>query len=309
MSQALVLGDPEDAHVAAVCERLIRPPIVVDVASLASMRFCLRDGRLELDDGANSCTLSVDEPVRGWLRRVAPQNWQTGVVPESRAFAEMSSWLALVTAVVRDDFAHWLTELDASVRADNKLVVQQAARKTGVRMPWTVVTNDPGQIPADLDDSVVAKPLGPGHFLEPDGAYSVFATAVPVRTLNADALSPAPFLIQEHLHAARHRRVVTVAGRVWSGVLDASGLPLDWRSEPAAHDSFRVDEPPSEVATGAAAIARQLDLGYSSQDWVETTAGEHVLLDVNPAGQWLFLPTEITDAVTGAIANWLNDDQ
>ena len=137
----------------------------------------------------------------------------------------------------------------------------------------------------------------------------MFATAVPVRALTARALSPAPFLIQEHLHAARHRRVVTVARRVWSGVLDASDLPLDWRSEPAAHHSFRVDDPPLEVANGAAAIAQRLDLGYSSQDWVETKNGEHVLLDINPAGQWLFLPTKIADAVTEALANWLNDDQ
>lgn len=220
----------------------------------------------------------------------------------------MSSWLSLISAMMRDDFALWLTELDASVRADNKLIVQRAARQARVRMPWTIVTNEPQRIPAASDEVVVVKPLGPGHYLDDEGAHNVFATAVQMSALTAVALGSAPFLVQELVPAARHRRVVTVLDRVWGGVLAADGLPLDWRSQPAAHHAFEVDDVPQRVIAGATSVARRLGLGYSSQDWIETPLGEHVLLDVNPAGQWLFLPDGVARPVTQAIADWLSDD-
>lgn len=308
MRAALVVGARDDIHVERVCARLSRPVMIVDAESLSRIEFAVTGERVVLDDGESRVAWSTDEPARGWLRRVAPLNWQAGVAPPSQQFAEMSSWLALLSALARGGNARWLTGLDESVRADNKLVVHQAAQAARVRTPWTVVTNDARRLGAP-DEIVVVKPLGPGHFVDERGeAHNVFATAVAVRELRPDLLAAAPFLIQEFLRAVKHRRVVTVLGAVWSAVLDAEGLPLDWRSEPAAHGDFRFELTPSAVAAGASAIARQLNLGYSSQDWVETVEGEHVLLDVNPAGQWLFLPDAVANPVTAAIADWLDDD-
>lgn len=62
------------------------------------------------------------------------------------------------------------------------------------------------------------------------------------------------------------------------------------------------DAPPSLVT-----ISRRLGLGYSSQDWILTPDYEEVLLDVNPAGQWLFLPESIGSEVSRAIATWLSE--
>jgi hypothetical protein len=45
--------------------------------------------------------------------------------------------------------------------------------------------------------------------------------------------------------------------------------------------------------------------GFTSQDWIETDRGEHVFLDLNPAGQWLFLPEQVSDSATRAIADFL----
>jgi hypothetical protein len=46
-------------------------------------------------------------------------------------------------------------------------------------------------------------------------------------------------------------------------------------------------------------------LGYSSQDWVIAPTGAALFLDLNPAGQWLFLPADVAEAATTAIARWL----
>jgi hypothetical protein len=45
-----------------------------------------------------------------------------------------------------------------------------------------------------------------------------------------------------------------------------------------------------------------MGVAYSSQDWIDDGAPEPAFIDLNPAGQWLFLPESIAGAVTEAIA-------
>ncbi len=53
------------------------------------------------------------------------------------------------------------------------------------------------------------------------------------------------------------------------------------------------------------ALVEHLHLGYSSQDWLLCDDGCYVV-DINPAGQWLFLPEPIGNSVADAIASWLS---
>ena len=102
----------------------------------------------------------------------------------------------------------------------------------------------------------------------------------------------------------RHLRVVTVADHFWVCALDARDLPLDWRREHHAHDAFQPCGAYDSVGALALQLARRLGVGYSSQDWV--VAGSNVyFLDLNPGGQWLFLPEPVSSEVTAAIAVWL----
>jgi hypothetical protein len=73
-----------------------------------------------------------------------------------------------------------------------------------------------------------------------------------------------------------------------------------------AHHSFApIDEP--EVGRQALALAERMAVGYSSQDWI--VAGDKAyFIDLNPAGQWLFLPEPHVSEITSSIAEWLAGD-
>jgi hypothetical protein len=51
-------------------------------------------------------------------------------------------------------------------------------------------------------------------------------------------------------------------------------------------------------------LAQSARVGYSSQDWI-VEGGEAYFIDLNPAGQWLFLPEPVASEVSGEIAAWL----
>lgn len=97
---------------------------------------------------------------------------------------------------------------------------------------------------------------------------------------------------------------MTVDGRAWVASLDAAGRPLDWRQQEEAHFSWKAACAP-DVKASALAIAERLGVGFTSQDWVRDTGDRPVFLDLNPGGQWLFLPDEVAAPITDAIAEFL----
>jgi hypothetical protein len=305
---ALIVGERHDPHADAVLGRFPPgiQPLVMNVNSLIACIYCLRSRTFTIQqpDGPTALQLLPGRRIRGWIRRLASPGWQRGVVAESHEAALKTAWLTLLTSVLRLSDVTWLTPLDHLVIAENKLGQYAAAARVGVRVPLTVVTNDAAIVRDVIGSDILLKPLGPAHCFDDDEPYVVPAAAVASNGPELRSLSTAPFIAQQRLSARLHLRVVTVNDGVWACKLDAGSRPLDWRTDSSAHRSFKAIAPPPDVTDGALAVARELHLGYTSQDWVVTDDG-HYLLDVNPAGQWLFLPPEVSGAITNAIAAWL----
>lgn len=304
-SSPVIIGDRSDIHVQAVLERVGSDALVIDASSLSRTRYVLRDGQLEIEVRGRTHLIDGNLPSRGWIRRLAPPSWHAGVVLESHDAAVQSAWLALVAAIVRVCGVRWLTPIEPLVASENKMVQLAAANAGGIATASTLVTNDAVVAAAELGDQLVLKPLGPSHYIDAADACVIFASKVPATSPVLGALGGAPFIVQEPLAARQHLRVVTVEDSVWGAGIDATDLPMDWRQDRAAHRSFVEVELDEAVATGARAVSERLGLGYSSQDWLVCADGRFVLLDVNPAGQWLFLPAGVAERVSSAIAAWL----
>ncbi|MFG1966096.1 RimK family alpha-L-glutamate ligase [Nonomuraea sp. NPDC049028] len=307
MSAGLIVGDRGDPHVTAVLTHLAPgcQSWVVNAATLAENSYILQDACLSVRGPQGQFMLSPQTGTRGWIRRLAPAAWQRGMVVESLEAAEKTAWLSLLTAVLRTCGVEWLTGIDALVTAENKLVQHATAVRLGVPTPATMVTNDLSAVREAIGPDIVLKPLGPGHFFDQNQPYTIFTTSMHTDDARLAALAETPFIAQTRICARLHLRVVTVGEEIWGAALDAANQPLDWRATPIAHRSFTAAVLPTEVAHGALAVANALGLGYSSQDWALADEGAY-LLDVNPAGQWLFLPQPIAVPVTAALAAWLS---
>ncbi|MEH0416031.1 ATP-grasp domain-containing protein [Streptomyces sp. B21-083] len=295
---------------AAVLDRLPRRgTVAVDAASLSST---LRDLDLQystlLDRTGEPVCLRVQHPARGWIRRLAPAGWDTGAVLGSHAAARLAARTALLATLLRDDGLTWLCHVDALFAAENKIVQYRAARAAGLRTPNTVISANPSALAGVLGERFVLKPLGPGNFTDADGHERVVhAQTVTAADLAGTDLLDAPFLAQEHLTARTHLRIVTVGDRAWSAELDADGLPLDWRQSMTAHHAFRPSSRWPETERAALELAERLGTGFTCQDWIVDAAGP-AFLDLNPGGQWLFLPDSMTAQIADRLAGWLKDD-
>lgn len=301
----LIIGDTSDPHVQAVCAALVARearPVTVD------LEVVMRDGLTISEDAsavrANDAWIDLGVSRGGWLRRMHRAPWGLGVETGSVHALELGTWHSAFTWILDDADIGWVTSPRSLRAAEGKLEQWKAARRLGIDYPRTLVTSRADHVRAQFRGDVLVKPLGSGQFVHGDEVRTVFAEAMATNDSRLNFLSEAPFIVQELLHTERHLRVVTVGEQVWVAALQASAEePVDWRRTRANHDSFvDVCEELPDVAADATAIAEEFSLGYSSQDWVQTSEGRTVLLDLNPSGQWLFLPEAVGLEVADALA-------
>lgn len=297
----LIVGDRSDLHVAevtAALEKRDRCPLVVDAPSLRAGGFALNDRVLCSEDGS----VELDR-ASGWLRRYAPTFWGAGTVTGTLEAVTSRAFLGLVGSISRVGATRWLTSIDAMLRAEDRLWQLELVSSTGSRVPRTVVSSDGEHAAAILGRSFVVKPLVGGYYNTGDGPRAVFAGEVTSGELPGLDFGAAPFVAQERLHAHEHLRVVTVEDHAWVAGLTAEGRPLDWRQQDRAHFEWsELDRP--EVAERALRVAADAGIGYPSQDWIIDDEGP-AFLDLNPGGQWLFLPEPIASEITATIAEFL----
>ena len=299
----LIIGNASDLHVEAVVGALAAAggpePLLVDAPLLREEGFCLTEASLRIGD----ISVTRSEPGRGWLRRYAPAQWGLGIESGSLAAAVHRAFLTLVGAIARMETLEWLTDIEAMLRAEDRLHQLTTAGAIGIAVPRTVVASTPADVVAHLGENFVVKPLSLGFFWTEAGARAVYTSELDAATASEIDFGGAPFVAQEKICAERHLRVVTVGSRAWIASLSAEDRPLDWREQEGAHREWAMDAD-EQVGQQAIALARTLRVGYSSQDWL-VRGEDRLFIDLNPGGQWLFLPEAVACSVTEAIADFL----
>lgn len=303
MTASLIIGDNTDSHVVAVLSAIAAlggdAPMLIDAPTLASTDYCLDAGSLTIAGK----TMILDGAGRGWLRRYAPTTWGAGMIAGGLEAVSRRAFLSLVGSISRLGDRKWLTHLEAMLRAEDRLLQLQVVDSLGFRVPRTVVTDNGHTARTVLGDQFIVKPLLNGYYNSTDGPKAVFTSVIRPSDLDRTDFAAAPFVAQEQIDIHEHLRIVTVNGRGWIASLDATNRPMDWRQQDEAHFSWRPIVN-ARAISDALEVAAAFNVGYTSQVWVRDDSGL-VFLDLNPGGQWLFLPNEVSMPATSAIAEFL----
>ena len=299
----LLVGSESDTHLRIVAERLREQntePVIFDADSIAKTGYSLSPNKLVISGEA------IGMESRGWLRRVAPNRWTTGELVGSVADVSLRTRVRLVAAIARHGNRKWLTSIDKLQAAEDRVRQLAVACQIGIATPPTMVSADPFEIRHALGDEVVLKPLATGAFVNADGQpQTVHTTLLTSDILVYGDFKDAPFIAQKKVKVCKHLRVVTAGSVAKTAALEADCWPLDWRAAEEAHSSWAPTESP-EVETQAMHLAAKLGVGFSSQDWLVPREGSSLFIDLNPAGQWMFLPESVADPITDQIVNFLS---
>jgi glutathione synthase/RimK-type ligase-like ATP-grasp enzyme len=116
-----------------------------------------------------------------------------------------------------------------------------------------------------------------------------------------------PGICQQFVPKSYEVRATVVGSRIFSGKINSQASPetkIDWRHKPFDIEEEPIDLPP-DVETKIHALMRAFGLIYGAFDFIITPEGRHVFLEVNPAGQYLWVEAKTKLPITAAIADVL----
>lgn len=193
--------------------------------------------------------------------------------------------------------ALWVNGLAASQRAELKLVQLDTCRRLGIPFPETLVTTDATEVAGFIRrwGRVVFKSFLVHQWEE---RISGRMHAVGVSLLDGDSELPAeaiavcPGIYQRYIEKRYDVRVTVIGDRLFAVSLGkgASGAYVDWRGQ-AKDPAFRAEAIvlPSPVEEKLRFLMHELGLVFGCIDLAVDRDGDFYFLEVNQAGQFLFV--------------------
>lgn len=299
----LIASHPADLHAFAVTEaiRLKQADVLLwhtsDFPGNAheTIRF-KSGGQPAMNLGSLEGELCQESIRTFWLRRPEYVLDESALHSADLPFAKLQARFfrdALLELICADAFQ--VNPRHAAKRANNKIIQQQAAMKSGFSVPETVYTNDPDAIRRLLrkrGNKVIYKPLWPMQWQRGEVAWHPFTALVDEGHLMSEGpIENCPGIYQERVSKAYELRITVIGETVFGARISSQETEsgkLDWRRayEELAIEPFDV---PDEMSRRCIDLLRRLGLVFGCFDVVVTPQGEWVFLEVNHMGQFLFV--------------------
>lgn len=300
----LILSFPEDIHFQAVHWALTRAGIDTvllqghDFPRARSESFRIAsDGPahlFHLRDGENVDATHVQivwnrRAQRPAVSKSIPKQDRGAALTEAEQLVEgVGGWLA--------EQVRWVNDPFAERRAAKKPYQLAAAHRCGLRVPDTLISNNLEEIRrffAHHSNNVIFKTLRPMTWHTDTEHYILYGEKVTFAQVTGNPfLSETPHFFQRYIDKDFEVRAIILGDRIHSFSLNSQASEdskTDWRR---SQDGSLTPEPivlPEPVETAILLLMRGLGLEYGAVDLICDTAGDFWFLEVNPAGQFLFL--------------------
>jgi hypothetical protein len=158
----------------------------------------------------------------------------------------------------------------------------------------------------ELRGPLVCKTLSSVLLADGSGLKMNFTTPVDPRAIDPAQLAVTATLLQEWIPKAFDARVTMVGDQPLAVAIhaDSDRGHVDWRADYEALRYERV-EVPAPIVDGMIAYLAGFGLSFGAFDFAVTPDGKWVMLECNPAGQWLWLEHETGVPIAASLADLL----
>jgi ATP-grasp ribosomal peptide maturase len=312
----LILTSAQDASADAVCEALAHIGGKFVRLDTGDFPMELRLSATTTAEGGWAGVLSTTADTLDLERVRSVFYWRptrfrlpAGMSPADEVFAAVEARHGLGGLLASLD-ALWVNDPVKAAAAEYKPLQLKIAARCGLTVPRTLLSNVHADVAAFAErvgGQVVCKPLSSLVFTKDgDEPMKPYTTIIDPATVDTVGFAATAHLVQEWVPKAYEARV-TVVGDLPIGVairsVSAAGR-VDWRAD---YDSltYEVIDVPHRVTLGIRRFLFALGLHYVVFDFVITPDGRWVMLECNPAGQWLWLEHETGAPIAAALADLL----
>ncbi len=195
----------------------------------------------------------------------------------------------------------------------NKLQVSYLADKYNIPTPKTVITNnrtDLEYFTNDVGQDLICKPIyHSSYFIEEDYTYSIYTTKIKRQEIGKLPEKFTTTLFQECVDADFEIRVFYLDGAFYATAIivgekpeDSVDVKLNYES---AHINWIPYDLPKDFRERLHAFMQEINLNTGSLDIMKMKDGEHVMLEINPVGQYSAPGYRCNYYLEEKIAKWL----
>ena len=198
----------------------------------------------------------------------------------------------------------WMNPRAADTAAHHKPYQWTVAQQLGLRLPRTLVTSNP-QAAREFIDSVRPARVVFKAFLAAVHQWRETRLVEQEDLDRLDLVRYAPVIFQEYVPGV-DLRITMVGDAIYAAEIDArdTAYEVDMRMVVGEARVSAVTLP-AGLQSRLRALQRRLGLVYGAIDMRRTEAGDYAFLEVNPAGQWLFVEERCGLSIARAVADFL----
>lgn len=301
VSKVLILSSREDVHAIKVAQHLDDQnvtaafwkfdPFVHD----CQLDFSLADGKRVFKFVQDGKSIDISSFTSIWFRRPGAvkakqffEPWVSTVV-ETEAHQALQGMLYSLPCL-------WVNYPARHKAASLKLFQLEVARNLGLSIPETIVTNEPEIAKSfydKLNGQVIYKLVSEkSSFYLPHFEFPHGIPTLPVREMDLQHFQQvrhAPHLFQRAIQKQADIRVTVIGKQIFAFHIDSqTGTgKLDWRTDYKV--PMRTWNLGDDLSQKCLDLLVKLGLNFGAIDFCLDENGEHVFLEINPAGQYLWL--------------------
>jgi glutathione synthase/RimK-type ligase-like ATP-grasp enzyme len=308
--KVLIISQVEDYHARAVMEALLErgaPAELLDLAEFPaklalSMEFEGDGRRFQLRrEGGGRLDLSTVGAV--WWRRPQPYKLAAGVTDAAHRRFGYSEAATAMDGLYQSLDAFWVNDPRKDAAASHKPWQLTVAQRSGLSIPPTLMTNDPEEARdfwARHGNNVIYK-----IFRALPEAWRETRRLKPEDAALADRVRVTPIIFQPFVEAVADIRATVIGNEVFAAAADArkGEYPTDFRFN--ANLQWEKHRLPAEIEDQLRSLMRHMGLEYGAIDLRLTPEGEYVFLEINPAGQFLWVELATRQKIAAALAEHL----
>ena len=256
---------------------------------------------LEMENDA----IDMSEVGAIWWRR--PQGFSlhtdmAGEVERSFAYAECQCAVSGMWLLGRHQ---WINNPVNDEVANRKVYQLGVATACGLQIPETLVTSNPARARAFIEKMKAGNVIYKS-FSATMQAWRETRLIKDGELEKLEAVKYAPVIFQQCIHADIDLRITVIGNKVFPAAIhsQATSYKVDYRMN--YHEA--VIEPhklPPSIEEKLLLLMKKLGLVYGAIDMRRNEKGEYIFLEINTAGQWLFMEDPTGMPITETLADKL----
>lgn len=303
----LIVSNTKDVHTRHITKKLRQRGCEViclsrsDFGKKASVAF-----NPDADHGTitvnNDSKIDSADVSAVWYRRPGPIYAHKSITIElDRSFVE-NEWLHTLDGFFTVAFRR-IVSPPLKQRAATKPLQLSAARRAALHVPRTMITSDPKEaleFVAQHQGAIVHKAItAPSHSFIDTRAWDSDAFQ------HVEDLMICPTILQERIFGSADVRATVIGQKVFSACIHTAQGQASVDSRLDADAPCTVYDLPNDVEAATVRLMEDLGLKFGTIDFKVTDEGEHVFLEVNPQGQFLYIEILTGLPISDALADFL----